>query len=175
MSGGRAIRCGVALTAVAIAASLAGPPAPPAALATADARAAQCVWHRHAKRVVKWVRRGGRTRKVVRVKVWWTCDPVPAPAPARLGVQAFEFGFVLSRPSVPAGELVVELHNRGEDPHNLALQRRDGPLLVLPETESLERSERRFSVQPGTYRLWCSLPLHAESGMETTLLVAPGS
>jgi hypothetical protein len=168
------IRSVVALAAFVVAVSPAFPTPPAAGPGRADARAVECVWHRHVKRVVKWVRRGGKMRKVVRVKVWWTCDPVPASAPARLGVQAFEFGFVLSRPSVPAGELIVELHNRGEDAHNLILQRRDGPLLVLPETESLERSEQRFSVQPGAYRLWCGLPLHAESGMETALLVASG-
>jgi hypothetical protein len=167
------IRSGAALAAVAIATSLALPSAPPGGPGRADARGAECAWHRHTKRIVKWVRRDGKRRRVIRVKVWWTCDPVPAPPPARLGVQAFEFHFVLSRPSLPAGELIVELHNRGEDPHNLNLQRRDGPLLELPETDSLQRAERRFSVQPGTYRLWCSLPLHAESGMETTLVVAP--
>jgi hypothetical protein len=173
LSRNRSIRSGAVLVAVAIAATLAAPSASPVVPGSTDAHAADCVWHRHTKRVVKWVRRGSKLRKVVRIKVWWTCDPVGAPAAARLGVQAFEFRFVLSRPTLPAGELVVELHNRGEDPHNLNLQRRDGPLLELPETESLGRAERRFSVQPGTYRLWCSLPLHAESGMETTLLVTP--
>jgi len=147
-------------------------PGLPAAIAPGDAVAADCVWHRHTKRIVKKVRRHGRVRRVVRIVHWWTCDPVP---PARLGVQAFEFYFVLSRPSVAAGELVLELNNRGEDPHNLNLARLDSPgaIVELPETESLQRSERRFRVQAGTYRLWCSLPLHAESGMETTLLVTP--
>jgi hypothetical protein len=158
---------------LALGATLVAPSAAPVA-GGGDARAADCVWHRHTKRIVKRVRRGGKIRKVVRIVHWWTCDPVPVPAPATLGVKAFEFYFVLSRPSVTAGELRVELENRGEDAHNLNLQRSEGgPVVALPEAEALERSESRVSVQPGTYRLWCSLPLHLENGMETSLLVRP--
>ena len=97
-----------------------------------QASAQDCVWRKHSKRVVRWVRRDGRRRRVVRVRRWWRCHPiasptvpVPAPAPVdpdpvfpdRLGVRADEFSYTLSRPSVAAGDVIIELDNRGEDPH----------------------------------------------------------
>jgi hypothetical protein len=119
------------------------------------AAAADCTWQRHAKRVVKQVRRDGRVRRVVRVKRWWACDPVappaavalppaatvplpvappqdePEPPPRRVSVKAGDatpeaFSFSLSRPFVVAGEVTVELNNQGEDPHNLNLQPEGG-------------------------------------------------
>ena len=48
--------------------------------------------------------------------------PPPAPpSPARVQVIAREFSFTLSRPTVPAGEVIIEFLNRGQDPHNLNL------------------------------------------------------
>ena len=44
-------------------------------------------------------------------------------APSRLLVEAREFNLVLSRPSVKAGDAIVQLANRGEDPHDLRLRR----------------------------------------------------
>jgi plastocyanin len=165
----------------------------------ASAAAGECSWQRHSKRVVKQVRRHGRLRKVVRHRHWWTCEPVssapapqatpaPVPAPAplptppapepepeanRLGVRSLEYYFVLSRPTVRAGELTVELNNQGEDPHNLNIQRvgEPGEALQLPETASLQRNVAHFQLAPGTYRLWCSLPEHEEKGMQATLVV----
>jgi plastocyanin len=168
-----------------------------AAAAGGASAAVNCVWKRHSKRIVKRVKRRGRVRRVRRVKRWWTCRPVPAapaPAPApppplppppiepgegeptvaRLGVKAFEYGYTLSRPSIPPGDVIVELNNAGEDPHNLNLRREgveESPL-EIPETESLERRSGRFTLPAGTYRLWCSLPYHDELGMNATLVVA---
>jgi plastocyanin len=162
------------------------------------AAAAECSWQRHSKRVVKQVKRHGRLRRVVRHRHWWTCEPVaPAPTPAvtpvpapdvppppplapdpeaeanRLGVRSLEYYFVLSRPTVRAGDVTVELNNQGEDPHNLNIQREGvaGEPLEIPETPSLQRNVDHFELTPGTYRLWCSLPEHEEKGMHTTLVV----
>jgi plastocyanin len=165
-------------------------PAPGWAPRVGRAEAAACVWHRHTKRVVRHVRRHGQHRTVSRRRHWWTCDGTPTPpiAPAspappagepettsnRLGVRAVEFYFVLSRPGVEAGEVTIELDNRGEDAHDLNLQRQGGgeePVLELGETQSLQRATARFDLAAGTYRLWCSLPEHREKGMETTLVV----
>jgi plastocyanin len=164
-------------------------------LGTDPAAAADCTWQRQVKRVVKRVKRHGKVRRVVRRKVLWTCVPVaatpvvPAPAPAatappspdpepepeanRLAVKAAEFYFVLSRPSVEPGAVTIELNNRGEDPHNLnlLLEGGGGEALVLPETDSEERSVESFDLPAGEYKLWCSLPEHEEQGMTATLQV----
>lgn len=166
--------------------------------APGKATAAECLWKRQMKRVVRHVRRDGRLRKVVRRKPRWVCvpqaaapvaappaiappppPPPPAPEPEpeaeanRLAVKASEYYFVLSRPNVKVGELTVELNNRGEDPHNLNLRQEgeEGAPLEIPETESLQRNVATFDLAAGEYRLWCSLPQHEERGMYTTLQV----
>jgi len=186
----------LALAAVALAPGLA-PTAPGSRAAAAD-----CAWQRQTKRIVHHVRRHGRPRRLVRVTHPWACVPLPAPpgavattpAPAppptpppaeapppaaevgRLSVKAEEFSFTLSRPDVAAGETIVELNNQGGDPHNLNLQREGGeePPLAISEAGPAEHRSGRFTLAPGTYRLWCSLPEHDEKGMHATLVVDPG-
>lgn len=157
------------------------------------AAAAECSWQRQVKRVVKRVRRHGKVRRVVRRRVRWVCVPQAAaptvtptqtpsfPAPPepeepeanRLGVKADEFYFILSRPSVEAGSLPVELNNQGEDPHNLNILREGdvGEPLQIPETGPQQRTVVSFDLPAGKYRLWCSLPEHEEEGMVATLVV----
>ncbi len=169
------------------------------------AAAADCSWQRHSKRVVKQVRRHGRPRRIVRVRHWWSCEalpaapaigptpvvaPPPSPAPApppppepepepepnRVGVKALEYSFTLSRPSVAAGAVTVELNNQGEDPHNLQLEREGGGEAPLAVAETGPKANRvaQFELPAGKYRLWCSLESHDEWGMNATLVVAGG-
>jgi plastocyanin len=145
--------------------------------------------------MVRRVKRHGKVRRVVRMRHWWVCVPkaaspvvatrAPAQAPPptsepetepeanRLSVKGSEYYFVLSRPSVRAGEVTVELNNQGEDPHNLNIlaEGSDAEPLTLPETDSLERSVATFDLPAGKYRLWCSLPEHEERGMAASLVV----
>ena len=131
-----------------------------------------CSWVWKKKRVVKKVKRHGKVRKVVRIRKYRVKVCEPAPAPARIGVSSFEFYFVLSRRSLVPGDTIAELSNRGEDPHDLHISRIDGSEeVVLPETLPATVNRARFNTQPGTYRLWCSLPFHAERGMDTTFEV----
>lgn len=170
--------------------------------AHADQLAAEgCTWQRHAKRVVKHVKRHGRVKRVKRVKHWWTCDdrpvlsapptapPAPPAAPSTntppqeepepegtvssLGVKAVEWSYTLSRPEVTAGKVTVELNNQGEDNHNLKLQREGSgdPPLVVPEAAPETHTTASFNLPAGTYRLYCSLFEHDERGMHATLLV----
>ena len=182
---GAALCLGIAalcLSAGALAPAVGGP------AGTEQANAQDCVWRKHQKRVVRWVRRDGRRHRVVRVRRWWRCHPIASPTvpvpvpvdpdpgpilPGRLGVRSDEFFYTLSRPTVGAGEVIIELDNRGEDPHNLNLAKTgstDMPL-TISEVGPLVRATERFTLTPGTYRLWCSLPLHEEWGMAADLTV----
>ncbi|GIK77047.1 MAG: hypothetical protein EDQ89_09175 [Acidobacteria bacterium] len=97
--------------------------------------------------------------------------PARERAPARLLVTGREYSLTLSRAKLRAGDAIVQLHNFGEDPHDLHLQRAGSDRAfeigeVLPgETGTLEMRMRRRS----TYRLWCSIDPHAALGMEATL------
>jgi hypothetical protein len=167
------------------------------------ASAADCAWQQQAKRVAKRVKRHGRVRRVFQLKRWWSCDPLPAPPaiaaapatpapapqpspepeppPRRVSVKADDatpeaFSFTLSRLFVVAGEVTVELNNQGQDPHNLNLRPEGSadPALEVDEAGPGERRVGHFTLQPGTYRLWCSLPQHEEWGMSVELEVRDG-
>jgi hypothetical protein len=168
------------------------------------ASAANCAWQQHSKRVVKHVRRHGHPRRLVQVKRWWSCDPLPAtpptilpvtplptpspapapeaePLPRRVSVKAEddkpeEFSFSLSRPYVVSGEVTIELNNQGQDPHSLNLRPvgDEGAPLEVGESGPGESRVGHFNLAPGRYRLWCSLPQHDEWGMNTELEVRAG-
>jgi plastocyanin len=167
----------------------------PSRSAAAPASAAGCTWKRHSKPVFKRVRQ----HRVKRVKHWWTCEAQPSlfqPQPAlpvtptpttppgaepgpeigHLGVKAIEYSYTLSRPEVDAGEVIVELNNQGEDPHNLVLEHEgsEDPSLEIPATPSVSQASASFTLSPGTYRLYCSLYKHEAKGMEAKLVVAAG-
>ena len=94
--------------------------------------------------------------------------------PARLGVSAKEFRLVLSRPSVKAGPVEIELQNVGEDPHDLRLRRIGGTRTYgVRVTKPGGRSIAEFRLRPGRYRLWCSVAGHRAVGMQAVLRVRP--
>jgi plastocyanin len=107
--------------------------------------------------------------------------PTPEPEPNAVGVVARDankhFTFEPSRTTVKSGQLTVELINEGEDPHTMDMQRigpggtPEGEVVEIPETISKHQSAETFEVQPGRYRMWCTLFHHAEEGMETEITV----
>lgn len=169
------------------------------ALGTAAGASPECTWQRHSKVTFKKVKRHGKVRRVKRTKHWWACEPAAAvanptptgastppaapptdealPGLGHLGVKAQEWSYTLSRSEVAAGEVVVELNNVGEDPHDLNLRKEGdaGAPLQIPITASLQQTSRRFTLPAGTYRLWCDLDEHDERGMNATLVVGPSS
>jgi plastocyanin len=118
-------------------------------------------------------------------------DPGPAPTPApqpeaepeanALGVAADDRGgvksYTLSRRTVRSGRLVVQLQNKGEDAHDMEMQKVGpageplGTPVEIPETEPGEQKTQPVTVEPGTYRMWCNLYNHAKEGMEATVVV----
>jgi plastocyanin len=107
--------------------------------------------------------------------------PQPEPEANALGVTAEDSGglrYVLSRPTVRAGRLTVQLANKGEDPHTMDMQRvgpngeLEGPVLTELATEPGEAPHTAtVEVQPGTYRMWCTIGHHAEHGMKAEITV----
>jgi plastocyanin len=94
------------------------------------------------------------------------------PPPARVQVVAQEFGYALSRQTIKAGWAIIELHNSGQDAHDLRLQRVGGTrVYALPMTQSGQTVDREFRLLPGTYRIYCSMPSHRALGMQATLVV----
>ncbi|HKP92167.1 MAG TPA: hypothetical protein VJT75_19515 [Thermoleophilaceae bacterium] len=102
--------------------------------------------------------------------------PVTPPAPrplTRMQVVAREFSLTLSRQSVAAGTVAVELNNRGEDPHDLRVEPADGAPLGFgfALTKPGELTTQKLDVGPGTWKLYCTLDGHAALGMSATVTV----
>jgi uncharacterized cupredoxin-like copper-binding protein len=94
------------------------------------------------------------------------------PTPARLGVGASEFHLMLSRPSVKAGVVQIELQNLGQDPHDLRVRKVGGKhTFIFPLTKPGARKSLSLNLKPGRYRLWCSLADHRALGMQAVLRV----
>lgn len=94
--------------------------------------------------------------------------------PSRLLVSAREFSLTLSRKKLAAGQSIVQLYDDGEDPHDLVLQRvGSNRTFEVGDVEPGETAELRLKLRRGSrYRLWCSLPRHAELGMFAALRTA---
>jgi uncharacterized cupredoxin-like copper-binding protein len=93
--------------------------------------------------------------------------------PARVQVTASEFDFVLSRKSVKSGRVIVQLHNLGEDPHDLAVRRvaRKARTFTTREVLPEEHTDLNVRLGPGRYRLWCTIADHRQRGMQAILTV----
>lgn len=94
------------------------------------------------------------------------------PSPARLGVSATEFHLTLSRQSVKAGVVEIELQNDGQDPHDLRVRRVGGShTFSVALVDPGNRRTVAIHVKPGSYRLWCSVADHRALGMQAVLRV----
>lgn len=105
----------------------------------------------------------------------------PASAVARplahLLVYAQEWSLWPSRSWVPAGTVIVELWNRGQDAHDVRIRRlnRRGQMVGgtqgVRATPSGQISHATWHLGRGTYELYCSMPGHMKKGMHARLTV----
>jgi plastocyanin len=101
-----------------------------------------------------------------------TPSEVEPPSVPHVQVSAVEYSFTLSRTNVPAGEVVLEFVNNGQDEHNLHLENGEGPLSEsVGNTPSKGVDDLHLQMRPGSYTLFCSLPTHEARGMKATLTV----
>jgi plastocyanin len=96
--------------------------------------------------------------------------------PARMLVYAQEWSLWPSRSTIPAGKVVVQLWNRGQDAHDLRIRRlHDGRMRGRAQgvkvTQSGDLSHATWRLAPGRYVLYCSMPGHYRRGMHTTIVV----
>jgi uncharacterized cupredoxin-like copper-binding protein len=102
------------------------------------------------------------------------------PYPARLLVYAQEWSLQPSRASLPAGPVIVQLWNRGQDAHDLRVQRMNssgamvGPTQAVKITQPGTVSTAHWMLAPGRYMLFCSLPGHMAAGMHVNITVRRG-
>ena len=84
-----------------------------------------------------------------------------------------EFTLTLSRPSVRAGSVSVELVNFGMDNHDLVIKstKVGSKPIRFKQLAPRGRAERTLRVTPGRYALWCSVSNHKARGMRATLVV----
>ncbi|MBN1529768.1 MAG: hypothetical protein JW895_11940 [Thermoleophilaceae bacterium] len=99
--------------------------------------------------------------------------PAAAHSPTSVGVSEREWRVALYRTRVPTGVLRLNVHNYGEDGHDLAIRNRDGKVLAsVPEVEPGEGDTLRVRVRRrGRYVVFCTLEGHEAKGMRARLTV----
>jgi len=87
-------------------------------------------------------------------------------------VTAVEYHFTLSRTTVPAGKVIFDFVNHGQDEHNLNVAPGEEPTVgSLANAPAKGVEQLQLQLRPGTYTLFCSLPEHEKKGMKATLVV----
>ena len=95
-----------------------------------------------------------------------------AAAPARLLVEAREFNLTLSRARIKPGTAIVQMANRGQDPHDLAFQRiGGGRRRAIAKTRPGDLGEWEGRLRKGRYVLFCTIEGHRALGMRASLRV----
>ena len=118
-------------------------------------------------------------------------DPTPT---NRIDVSMRDFKLKVSRSAVPAGVVVIRVHNRGPSTHEINVDRTDLPSGALPlkadgltvdedspalhRVDSIEQlnlgdsGDLKLRLKPGHYVLYCNLEGHYLGGMHVDFDVA---
>ena len=92
---------------------------------------------------------------------------------SHLQITEREFSIVPSRAAVAGGTVAVELDNRGQDPHDLLIQRVDGSGIQFDFGPAQPGSitSRKLNLGAGQWELLCTLPGHYALGMHALITV----
>lgn len=88
----------------------------------------------------------------------------------QLAAEETEIAYDTTSLTAQAGEVTIEFDNPSSIPHDVAILK-DGE--EIAKTEIISEAEESVSaeLEPGTYTFLCTVPGHAEAGMEGTLTV----
>ena len=90
----------------------------------------------------------------------------------RVQVSGKEFFYALSRRTVAPGDAIVQFVNFGEDPHDMRIRRVGGTRTYkTPIVQPGAYFDVELKLQPGRYKLWCSIANHEALGMKAFLTV----
>ena len=96
------------------------------------------------------------------------------PPPAHLLAFASEYHIDASRSKAPAGVLIAQLQNNGQDDHDLAVRNARGRIIASTGVVHHGALGRlRVLLKPGRYLLVCTLADHEARGMRAVLIVRP--
>jgi plastocyanin len=104
--------------------------------------------------------------------------PAPTPAPAakgpggtlQLAASPTDLAFDKTSLSSQPGKVTIDLDNPAALEHNVAIDQ-DGKEIATSETIAEGKTAVSADLAPGTYTFLCTVPGHAEAGMEGTLTV----
>jgi uncharacterized cupredoxin-like copper-binding protein len=102
-------------------------------------------------------------------------DPAPKPnsaAPAAAGVvlniTGSEYSFAPSPLKATAGQTTIRFTNKGAVEHDFMIDALKIHLVAQPG----KTAETSVMLKPGTYKSYCSVPGHSQSGMQGMLTVS---
>lgn len=107
-------------------------------------------------------------------------DPEPVAVENRtIGLRLDEYRIMPRAVAAPAGQLRLIMRNLGILTHNVRVETvrpvgSDEPAEIIATTETVhegERTEVTFDIQPGTYRLVCTIGNHDDLGQVAELVV----
>jgi plastocyanin len=104
--------------------------------------------------------------------------PAPKPQPAakgpggtlQLAASATDLAFDTTSLTSKPGKVTIDFNNPSALEHNVAIEQ-DGKQIAISETLAEGKTSVSADLAPGTYTYLCTIPGHAEAGMEGTLTV----
>lgn len=88
----------------------------------------------------------------------------------QLAADPSDIAFDTTNLSSKPGKVTIDFDNPATLEHNVAIEQ-DGKQLAISETIAKGKTSVTADLEPGTYTFLCTVPGHAEAGMEGTLTV----
>jgi plastocyanin len=96
--------------------------------------------------------------------------PVPAASALKLAADPSKIAFDTTQLTANAGKVTIDFDNPAPLEHNVAIEQ-GGKQIAISETIASGETSVSAELKPGTYTFLCTIPGHAEAGMEGTLTV----
>jgi plastocyanin len=88
----------------------------------------------------------------------------------KLAADPTQIAFDTTKLSAKAGEVTIDFDNPSALEHDVAIEQ-SGKQIAISETIAEGKTSVSADLQPGTYTFLCTVPGHAEAGMQGTLTV----